>query len=199
MTPRPSDVTSADTQDTSFSTTPKRKALKWSLENPETKKPRKKAFDNQVLFFSNASDAIKAECKDIKTALKDDGDDVIDKSMMKEEQSNKIIPTSSKDQQNFKVLYLQALEEIKQLQHKSLKQQLNKEPKEEVDSLKDEKNNLLTSYERLQKDLEDVKRENEKVMVRLEDRGVQTDFYIWNQEECATNSAETSNPRREQK
>ncbi|MCJ8732332.1 hypothetical protein PDJAM_G00210010 [Pangasius djambal] len=36
-------------------------------------------------------------------------------------------------------------------------------------------------------------------MVRVEDRGVQTDFYICSQEECATNSAETSNPRREQK
>ncbi|KAB5576853.1 hypothetical protein PHYPO_G00203290 [Pangasianodon hypophthalmus] len=163
MTPRPSDVTSADTQDTSLSTTPKRKALKWSLENPETKKARKKAFDDQVLLFSHASDATKAEYKDIKTALNDDGDDVIDKCMMKEEQSNKITPTSSKDQQNYKVLYLQSVEEIKQLQHK-LKQQLKKEPKEEVDSLKDEKNNLLTSYERLQKDLEEVKRENEKVM-----------------------------------
>ncbi|KAF4070167.1 hypothetical protein AMELA_G00296280 [Ameiurus melas] len=74
-------------------------------------------------------------------------------------------------------------EEIKQLQHK-------------VDHLEDEKCNLLTCSEILKKDLEEIKREHEKVKISVEDRGVQTDFPISSHDETAAASAEASNPGR---
>ncbi|KAB5576852.1 hypothetical protein PHYPO_G00203280 [Pangasianodon hypophthalmus] len=131
-------------------------------------------------MFSHDSHDNKAERKDTKTAQKDNSDDMIDKSTMKREQSNQITQASSEDQHNYEVQYLQAKEEIKQLQHK-------------VDSLEDEKSNLLTCCESLQKDLEEIKRENEKVKVSVEDQGVQTDFPISSHEESAAASAEASN------
>lgn len=65
-----------------------------------------------------------------------------------------------------------------------------------MDGLEDKKYTLSTCSESLKKDLEEMKTENEKVVSR-EDQGVQTDFYICYEEESATNSANTSSPRRE--
>lgn len=67
---------------------------------------------------SSGNDANKGEWIKTETAPVDNGDDVIDKSMVNKEQRNQFTQNSSEDQQNFKVLYLQAKEETKQLQHK---------------------------------------------------------------------------------
>ncbi|XP_060785435.1 MORC family CW-type zinc finger protein 3-like isoform X3 [Neoarius graeffei] len=83
--------------------------------------------------------------------------------------------SSSEEQQNYEIQYQQM---IKQLQNK-------------VDSLVDERRTLLTCYERLQKDSEEMKKE--KVKVSVEDQGVQTDFPISSHEESAATSAEASN------
>lgn len=93
----------------------KKKALDASPNNPE-KKSRQKCFDKNIpdSIMSPASDANKVECKDIKTALKDDGDDVIDKSMIKKEQSNKITKASFEDQQKYSYI----MDTIRQLQDK---------------------------------------------------------------------------------
>lgn len=58
-----------------------------------------------------------------------------------------------------------------------------------MDSLLNEKHNLKTFCEKLQKDLEEIKRENEKV--KAKDQEVQTDFPISHHEESPTTSAET--------
>ncbi|MCI4378212.1 hypothetical protein PGIGA_G00213260 [Pangasianodon gigas] len=69
------------------------------------------------------------------------------------------------------------------------------ELKDKVDSLENEKCTLLTCCESLQKDLEEIKRESEKV-ISAEDQGVQTDFPISSHEESAAASAEASNSGR---
>lgn len=80
-------------------------------------------------MFKNAYDANKGEHKDIKTAPKNESKDVIDKSMMKKEESKQITQTSFEDQQNYKALYVQVMEAIKHLQDKlrELKKELKKE------------------------------------------------------------------------
>ncbi|KAF4087299.1 hypothetical protein AMELA_G00094200 [Ameiurus melas] len=63
----------------------------------------------------------------------DNGDDVIDKSTVNKEQRNQFTQTSSEDQQNYEVLYLQAKEETRQLQHKLRElEKADKELKEKV-------------------------------------------------------------------
>ncbi|XP_060785444.1 uncharacterized protein LOC132891662 isoform X2 [Neoarius graeffei] len=176
-------------QDNSLSTFSKRKkkSLDLSQENPEKKKARGKGFDKNMsdistsAMFKNACDANKGEHKDIKTAPKNESKDVIDKSMMKKEESKQITQTSFEDQQNYKALYVQVMEAIKHLQDKlrELKKELKKEgvdPK--MNSLEYEKCTLLNSCESLQKDLEEMKTENVEVSV----------------EDYAAPSIETSNP-----
>ncbi|XP_053483643.1 MORC family CW-type zinc finger protein 3-like isoform X2 [Ictalurus furcatus] len=184
---RPSD----DTQDISVSTTPtkKKRTLSQSQENMEKKKARRNYFDNipvslststaspEAFCLSHDSHDNKAERKDIKTAQ---NDDMIEKSTVKKEQSDQITQASSVDHE---IQYLQAKEEIKQLRHK-------------VDHLEDEKCNLLTCSEILKKDLEEIKKEREKLKISVEDRGVQTDFPISSHEESAAASEEASNPGR---
>lgn len=113
----------------------KKKVLDLSQENPKKKKAKTKDIPALSTclsaLFSPASDVNETEYKDTETGLKDDGGDVIDKSTVKKEQSFKITQTSSEDQQNYKLLYYQAMEEINQLQQK-LKEQVKKELKEEV-------------------------------------------------------------------
>ncbi|XP_060785426.1 MORC family CW-type zinc finger protein 3-like [Neoarius graeffei] len=152
----PSDDPSVDTQDNSVSTTPTRKkrALGWSQENTEKKKARQKDFDNSIP----------------------------DKSIEKEE-NNQIKQASSEDKQNYEVQYLQAKEELKQLQHT-------------VDSLENENCTLLTHCESLKKDLEELKRESEKMKLSVEDQGVQRDFPISSEKESATTATEAFNPGR---
>lgn len=69
-------------------------------------------------------------------------------------------------------------------------------PHTQVESLKNEKCSLLTRCESLEKDLERIKRETEKAKVRVEDRGVQTDFHISSHEESASTSSGASNSGR---
>ncbi|KAB5576854.1 hypothetical protein PHYPO_G00203300 [Pangasianodon hypophthalmus] len=76
--------------------------------------------------------------------------------------------------------------------------QRNKEREElkyKVDSLENKNCTLLTYCESLEKDLEEIKRESEKV-ISAEDQGVQTDFPISSHEESAAASAEASNSGR---
>ncbi|XP_060785437.1 MORC family CW-type zinc finger protein 3-like [Neoarius graeffei] len=75
-----------------------------------------------------------------------------DKNTVKEE-SNEITHTNSEDQQNYEAQDLQANEMIKHLQNK-------------VDSLEEEKSTLLTCYEILQKDLEEIKKDLDKVKIK---------------------------------
>ncbi|XP_053090422.1 MORC family CW-type zinc finger protein 3-like [Pangasianodon hypophthalmus] len=163
---------SIDTQDTLLSITPTRKkrALGQSQENTQKKKARiKSILDSQSTsttspdtvcssaMCSSGNDANKVERVATETGPKDNSDDVIDKSTMKREQSNQITQASSEDQQNYKMLYLQAKEEIKQLQHKLREQEKAEEVlKGKLDSLEDEKCTLLTCCESLQKDLEET-------------------------------------------
>ncbi|XP_053483641.1 MORC family CW-type zinc finger protein 3 isoform X2 [Ictalurus furcatus] len=70
------------------------------------------------------------------------------------------------------------------------------ELKDKVDSLENEKCNILTCCESLQKDFEEVKREIEKTKVRVENQGVQTDFPVSSHEESATTSSGASNSGR---
>ncbi|XP_017325073.1 MORC family CW-type zinc finger protein 3 isoform X2 [Ictalurus punctatus] len=100
-----------------------------------------------------------------------------DVEKVKKQQSNKIT------QPTFEVEYLQAMQTIMQLQPM-------------VESLKNEKCSLLTRCESLEKDLERIKRETEKAKVRVEDRGVQTDFHISSHEESASTSSGASNSGR---
>lgn len=65
-----------------------------------------------------------------------------------------------------------------------------------MDSLENEKCNILTCCESLQKDFEEVKRETEKTKVRVENQGVQTDFPVSSHEESATTSSGASNSGR---
>lgn len=65
-----------------------------------------------------------------------------------------------------------------------------------MDSLEDEKCNLLTCCEILKKDVEEIKRKSEKVKISVEDQGVQTDFPISSYEEIASTSAEASDSGR---
>ncbi|XP_053483631.1 MORC family CW-type zinc finger protein 3-like [Ictalurus furcatus] len=128
---------SVDTQQTSLPITPIRikRAPGQSQENTEKKKARRDVFDNSIpdspstssaspdtvcssSMCSSGNDANKAERITTETAPMDNGDDVIDKSTVNKEQRNQFTQNSSEDQQNYKVLYLQAKAEIKQLQHK---------------------------------------------------------------------------------
>ncbi|XP_053483638.1 MORC family CW-type zinc finger protein 3-like [Ictalurus furcatus] len=168
---------SVDTQQTFLPITAviirNKRALGQSQENTEKKKARKNISDNNVLdspstssaspdtvcsssMCSSGNDANKGEWIKTETAPVDNGDDVIDKSMVNKEQRNQFTQNSSEDQQNFKVLYLQAKEETKQLQHKLGElEKAAEELKEKVDSLEKEKCTLLTYCESLEKDLEE--------------------------------------------
>lgn len=66
----------------------------------------------------------------------------------------------------------------------------------QVDRLRNEKCNLSTCCEKLQKDLAEINRESEKVKVSAENQGVQTDFPISSHEENAASSTEASNSAR---
>ncbi|XP_053483629.1 uncharacterized protein LOC128609188 isoform X2 [Ictalurus furcatus] len=165
FTPLSPDDTSADA---CLFTTRKRKkkALDASPNNPE-KKSRQKCFDKNIpdSIMSPASDANKVECKDIKTALKDDGDDVIDKSMIKKEQSNKITKASFEDQQKYSYI----MDTIRQLQDKLI--QFKKVLKTEEHGV-----DTFSNYcESLHKDLEEMKTEIEKVEVSAKDHGPSTE------------------------
>ncbi|GAA6066417.1 MORC family CW-type zinc finger protein 3-like isoform X1 [Tachysurus ichikawai] len=117
-----------------------------------------------------------------------------DHSTVQQKQINHITQTSSEDQLNYKVLYQEAMEEIKQLQEKLLEQEkAEKELMGKVDVLEAEKCMLSTCCESLQKDLEDIKRENKKAKLSAEDQSVQRDFPISSTEESATTSTEASN------
>ncbi|KAF4087301.1 hypothetical protein AMELA_G00094220 [Ameiurus melas] len=70
------------------------------------------------------------------------------------------------------------------------------ELKAQVDSLENEKCNILTCCESLQKDFEEVKKEIEKAKVRVENQGIQTDFPVSSHEENATTSSGASNSGR---
>ncbi|XP_058247576.1 uncharacterized protein LOC131354217 [Hemibagrus wyckioides] len=166
VTPRPSDDTSVFIPDKTLSTTPKRKekALDPSQEKPK-KKTRIKDFP---AIISPVSEPNTADCKDFKTALKDNSA-VTDLCMMREE-SSKITKSGFEDQQNIKVLYLQAMDTMRQLQDKlrELKQVLKtEEVDKKMDSLQYEK--WTNCCESLQKDLEEIKIESEKVKVTDED------------------------------
>ncbi|XP_060785432.1 MORC family CW-type zinc finger protein 3-like isoform X2 [Neoarius graeffei] len=117
-----------------------------------------------------------------KARQKDFDNSIPDKSIKKEE-NNQIKQASSEDEQNYEVQYLQAKEELKQLQHK-------------VDSLEDEKCTLLIHCESLKKDLEELKRESEKMKLSVEDQSVQRDFPISSENESATTATEAFNPGR---
>lgn len=67
-------------------------------------------------------------------------------------------------------------------------------PHIQADILEAEKCTLTTYCESLQNNLEDIKREREKVKLSVEDQSVQTDFPIISKEESATTSTEASNP-----
>ncbi|MCJ8732319.1 hypothetical protein PDJAM_G00209990 [Pangasius djambal] len=168
----PSVNNSIITHFTAFPSTPtgKKRALSPSQENPEKKSARMRPLldiqdipsTSTALFealclpamFIPYSEGNKGVGTDIKTEPKDSGDDVIDKSTVKKEQCNEFTQTSSEDLQNYKVLYLQVKEEIKQIQQKLREQEKEQEKlKGKVDSLKDEKYTLLTCWESLQKEV----------------------------------------------
>lgn len=184
---RPSVNTLVDTQ---LPSTPARqkRALDSDQENPDTKKARRINSGNipdslptstvsaetfcSPAMFPPDSGANEAERKDVEKVLKDDGNGVIDKSTVKKQQSNEIT------QPTFEV-------ELTKKQLQSM-----------VENLKYEKCKLLTRCESLQKAFEEVKREIEKTKVRVEDRGVQTDFYISSHEVTAATSSGGSNSER---
>ncbi|KAM9486520.1 uncharacterized protein Hap1MRO34_006524 [Clarias gariepinus] len=190
------DNTSADTQGTAHSSTPTRNktALVPNQDGPPKKKARGKCFGTTPDSFLNDSDGKAAQFKETEIAQMEDGDDGINMSTGKKEQSNEFTNISTEDQQNYEVLYLQAMEEIKQLQNKIRDQE--KEQNEKVDRLENEKHTLLTSYKSLQNDLEGIKKEIEKVKVIMADKEVQTDFPS-SYEESTVTSAEASNSGRE--
>ncbi|KAG7331388.1 hypothetical protein KOW79_005357 [Hemibagrus wyckioides] len=190
-----SDDTLSDTQEISVSTTPRKKrVMGQSQENTEKKKAKQIDFANNIpdpststdlpAMFIHDGNVNKVGEKNIKTKLKDSRGDMIDKSREKKEQYNHSTQASSEHQPNYEVQLLQAKQEINQLQLKA-------------DILEAEKRTLTTYCESLQNDLEDIKRESEKVKLSVEDQSVQTDFPIISKEESATTSTEASNPRTE--
>ncbi|KAM9486593.1 uncharacterized protein Hap1MRO34_006569 [Clarias gariepinus] len=173
--PHHSGATSADTLHSLLLAVPKRKkkALDSSYEKPEEKKKaRLKYFDD--------NDASKTECKDIKTAVKNEADKVIDKIM--KEEGNQMPHFGFDDKKKYKLLYVQVLEAVRSLQDKliELKKELKKEGVEtKMDSLQYECM-LLNWLESLQKDLEEIKIKSENVELSLND--------------CAAPSTEASKP-----
>lgn len=65
-----------------------------------------------------------------------------------------------------------------------------------MDSLENEKYNLLTRYKILQKDFQEIQREIKQVKVSGEDQGVPTDFTISsNDESASTYNSDTGQTR----
>ncbi|KAF5903095.1 MORC family CW-type zinc finger protein 3-like, partial [Clarias magur] len=172
---------------------------------------------SQQLLLSSQVEELRSQLQELK------------QSTLKNEQSHHSTQTNPEKAEDYKVLYLQAKEQIKQLQDElskltvekamwerngqeaslecddelacqidSLLRQLDQrnkdqeELKEKVDSLENEKYNLLTCGESLRKELEEIKSEIEKVKLSVEDREVQTDFPSSHEESTAT-SAEALN------
>ncbi|XP_053352823.1 MORC family CW-type zinc finger protein 3-like [Clarias gariepinus] len=182
--------TSANTLHSSVLTVPKRKkkALDLGCENPEKKKARRKGFDESIpdlstclpLMFNDDSDASELESNNIKTALTDEGVEVI-KSMEKKEESNQMPQTSSEDQQDYKMLYLQVIQAIKHNKLIELKKDLNKEGVDtKMNSLEYEKCRLSTCHESLQKDLEKINTKSKNMELSAKD--------------CAAPSTQVSKP-----
>ncbi|XP_047670969.1 MORC family CW-type zinc finger protein 3-like isoform X2 [Tachysurus fulvidraco] len=179
-----------------------KRALGHSQGTMEIKKVRRKGSVDSIpdsVLTSTASpgmcnsgnDANEAESE---IAPMDNSDD---HSKVQQKQINHITQTSSEDQLNDKVLYLKAMVEIKQLQQKLLEQEkAEKELMGKVDVLEADKYTLSTCCNSLQKDLEDIKRENKKVKLSGKGQSVQTDFPIASTEESATTSTEASDLRR---
>ncbi|XP_058247577.1 MORC family CW-type zinc finger protein 3-like [Hemibagrus wyckioides] len=204
-------------QDTPLPITPTRmkRALSQTQEYMDKKKARGNGSVNSILdclststpspgtvcspaMCSSGNDTNKVEREATEIAPMDNSDDVNYKSAVHKEQINYITQTISEEPLNYKVLYMQAREEIKQLQHKLMEQEkAEKELRGKADILEAEKRTLTTYCESLQNDLEDIKRESEKVKLSVEDQSVQTDFPIISKEESATTSTEASNPRTE--
>ncbi|KAK3569455.1 hypothetical protein QTP86_031123, partial [Hemibagrus guttatus] len=202
-------------QDTPLPITPTRKRARSQIqENMENKKARGNGSVNSIpdclstsapspgtvcspAICSSGNDTNKTERQATEIAPMDNGDDVIYKITGHKEQTNNIT-YNSEEPLNYKVLYMQAREEIKQLQHKLTEQEkAEKELRGKVDILEAEKCTLSTYCESLQNDLDDRKRESEKVKLSVEDQSFQTDYPIISKEESATTSTEASNPRTE--
>ncbi|XP_053352835.1 MORC family CW-type zinc finger protein 3-like isoform X5 [Clarias gariepinus] len=188
----PPDNISIDNQNTSLPSTPTRmkRVLDQNQESPAKKKAKGKnvgtAPDSSLItrafteaYFASSvgltDSGNGAQIKEFEISQMEDGDNDIEKSTAKKEQSNEFTSTSTEDEQTYKDQYLKAMEEIKQLRN-------------EVGSLKDEKCTLLTCCDTLQKDLEEIKKEIEKVKLSVEDQEVQTDFPFPHVESTATSA-----------
>ncbi|KAK2850298.1 hypothetical protein Q7C36_009081 [Tachysurus vachellii] len=193
-------------QDPPLIITPTRtkRTLGQSQEAMEIKKVRRKGSVDSIPDSALTSTASPGMCNSGNDANEAESeiapmDNSDDHSAVQQKQINHITQTSSEDQLNYKLLYLKAMEEIKQLQQKLMEQEKAEKElmgKLSVDVLEADKCTLSTCCESLQKDLEDIKRENKKVKLSAEDQSVQTDFQISSTEESATTSTEASNLRR---
>ncbi|KAF5903092.1 chromatin assembly factor 1 subunit B, partial [Clarias magur] len=163
----PPDNNSVDNQNTPFPPTPTKvkRALDQNQESPAKKKARGKnvgtgpdsssitrafaeAYFAPSVFLTDGGN--ESQFKEFEIAQMEEGDNDIEKSTAKKGQSNEVTSIITEDEQTYKVQYLKAMEEVKQLQN-------------EVGSLNAEKCTLLTSCESLQKDLEEIKNEIEKM------------------------------------
>ncbi|XP_053483633.1 MORC family CW-type zinc finger protein 3-like isoform X2 [Ictalurus furcatus] len=175
---RPSVNTLDDTQLPSVPGRQKR-ALDSNQENPDNKKAR--SINSGHIPDNLPTSTVSAEtfCSPAMFPPDSGANEAERKDVekVKKQQSNEIT------QPTFEVEYLQAMQTIMQLQYM-------------VENLKNEKCSLLARCESLEKDLERVKRETEKAKVRVEDRGVQTDFHISSHEESASTSSRASNSGR---
>ncbi|XP_053483634.1 MORC family CW-type zinc finger protein 3-like [Ictalurus furcatus] len=175
---RPSVNTLLDTQLPSVPGRQKR-ALDSNQENPDNKKAR--SINSGHIPDNLPTSTVSAEtfCSPAMFPPDSGANEAERKDVekVKKQQSNEIT------QPTFEVEYLQAMQTVMQLQPM-------------VENLKNEKCSLLTRCESLEKDLERVKRETEKAKVRVEDRGVQTDFHISSHEESASTSSRASNSGR---
>ncbi|KAF5903094.1 MORC family CW-type zinc finger protein 3, partial [Clarias magur] len=178
---------SADSQDTSSLITHKRKSLDLGYENPVQKKARGKGKVDNIANLSiylphmsgHASDANKAECKDIKIPLKDEGDGAIDRSIVKKEESNQMLHFGCDDKKNYKLLYVQVLEAIGNLQYKLIefRKELNKEGVNTMIGSLEYKGMLSDCYESLGKDLEEIKTKSENVELSVKDAAISTEAF----------------------
>lgn len=93
----------------------KKKALDLSQEKSE-KKARRKCFDNYIPEFPAlfSSDPVTSDCKHFKPVLNDNSD--VFSLSLSDEQRFKSTDSGFVDQQNVKLLYLQVMKTMRQLQ-----------------------------------------------------------------------------------
>lgn len=123
----------------------KKRALRQNQDNTEIKKTRQKDSYNTIPDLPSTSTALPEACylpAMLDTAEKDNGNHVIDKNTVEKGQSIKITQVSS-DEPNYEVQYLQANEQIKQLQHKVREQETEHEAELHAKSFKINQNKLL--------------------------------------------------------